>query len=256
MILLTGPEGFEFARRSVGPSRPLEQLAKVSRAGELMAVVDRYEVDFADGSEETIYLGKLCKIIGLDYDDDMSFYCAEDLDTDPDALFDDLFKSEKEKHVDLLREKLADRSPTRIEIFAHVQYRIMLEDGEGEKMLAYLNDKLPEEAQLSLDDVAGFDPEAMIKFDPEEHEPDREDGTGFVMYFLENDDEDDGLPLLGLCILAHGVVNDIPDMFVYEEPLYSEVVWKADGVEDDDEDDEEDEEDEENEDDEEDDDDE
>ena len=39
MILLTGPEDFEFARRSVGPSRPLEKLAQVSRAGELMAVV-------------------------------------------------------------------------------------------------------------------------------------------------------------------------------------------------------------------------
>ncbi|HRI69302.1 MAG TPA: hypothetical protein PK156_33960 [Polyangium sp.] len=237
MILLTGPEEFEFARRSVGPSRPLERLAKVSRAGELMAVVDRYEIDFADGSEQTLFLGQVCKITDSYYDEDSEFYCANDLDTEPDDLFEELFKSETEKHVGLLREKLADRSPTRIQIFAHVQYRIMLEDGEGETMLEYLNDKLPEEAQLTLEEIAGFDPEAMIRFDPEEDEPNREDGTGFVKYFLENDEEDDGLPLLGLCILAHGVVHDIPDMFVYEEPIYSEVVWRADGVEDEDEED-------------------
>ena len=112
-----------------------------------------------------------------------------------------------------------------IEVHVYVEYRLTQDDWDD--MLSFLNERLPEEAPLTVEEIEGFDVEAMISFDPEEDEPSREDGTGFVMYFKEQDEEDDGLPLLGLCILAHAVVNDIECMDVEEEPLYSRVLWRA-----------------------------
>lgn len=224
-VQLTGPEDFAFARRSVGPSRPPELLAKVSRAGTLLFVVDRYEITFQDGGSETVYLERLERLLGLDEDPDRGFYEAESVDTDPDELLETLFATETKRHVGLLRSHFEARSPVEIEVHANVVYRLMQDDWDA--MLAFLNERLPEEGALGLDEIQNFDVEAMIAFDPEEDEPAREDGTGFVMYFREQDDEDDGLPLLGLCILAHAVVHDLDWMDVEEEPLYDRVLWKA-----------------------------
>ncbi|MDI1449006.1 hypothetical protein [Polyangium sp. 6x1] len=224
-VQLTGPEDFAFARRSVGPSRPPELLAKVSRAGTLFFVVDRYEITFQDGGSETVYLERLERLLGLDEDPDRGFYEADSIDADPDELLERLFATETKRHVGLLRSHFEARSPVEIEVHANVVYRLMQDDWEA--MLAFLNERLPEEGALRVEEIQTFDVEAMIAFDPEEDEPAREDGTGFVMYFHEQDEEDDGLPLLGLCILAHAVVHDIEWMDVEEEPLYDRVLWRA-----------------------------
>ncbi|MDI3282174.1 hypothetical protein [Polyangium sp. 15x6] len=224
-VQLTGPEDFAFARRSVGPSRPPELLAKVARAGTLLFVVDRYEITFQDGGSETVYLERLERLLGLDEDPDRGFYEADSVDTSPDELLETLFATETKRHVGLLRSHFEARTPVEIEVHANVVYRLMQDDWDA--MLAFLNERLPEGGALSIDEIQGFDVEAMIAFDPEEDEPAREDGTGFVMYFREQDDEDDGLPLLGLCILAHAVVHDIDWMDVEEEPLYDRVLFRA-----------------------------
>ncbi|HVK70119.1 MAG TPA: hypothetical protein VM694_36955 [Polyangium sp.] len=225
-VQLTGPEDFAFARRSVGPSRPPERLALVSRAGTLLFVVDRYEITFADGGSETVYLERLERLLRLDEDPDRGFYEADSVDVDPDELLEKLFATETKRHVGLLRSHFEARSPVAIEVHANVVYRLMQED-DWDAMLAFLNERLPEGGALSIEEIQNFDVEAMIAFDPEEDEPAREDGTGFVMYFHEQDEEDDGLPLLGLCILAHAVVHDIDWMDVEEEPLYDRVLWRA-----------------------------
>lgn len=225
-VQLTGSEEFAFARRSVGPSRPPERLAKVSRAGTLLFVVDRYEITFTDGSDATVYREGLDRSLGLGEDDDRGVYEANNVDIEPDALLEELFETETKRHVGLLRSRFAARSPVSIEVHANVVYRLTQDDWDD--MLSFLNERLPEEAPLTVEEIEGFDVEAMISFDPEEDEPSREDGTGFVMYFKEQDEEDDGLPLLGLCILAHAVVHDIECMDVEEEPLYSRVLWCAD----------------------------
>ncbi|MDI1475074.1 hypothetical protein [Polyangium sp. y55x31] len=224
-VQLTGPVDFAFARRSVGPSRPPELLAKVSKAGTLLFVVDRYEITFQDGGSETVYLERLERLLGLDEDPDRGFYEADSVDTEPDELLETLFATETKRHVGLLRSHFEARSPVEIEVHANVVYRLMQDDWDA--MLAFLNERLPEEGALGIDEMRNFDVEAMIAFDPEEDEPAREDGTGFVMYFREQDDEDDGLPLLGLCILAHAVVHDIDWMDVEEEPLYDRVLLRA-----------------------------
>ncbi|MRG95695.1 hypothetical protein [Polyangium spumosum] len=225
-VQLTGSEEFAFARRSVGPSRPPERLAKVSRAGTLRFRVDRYEITFADGSELSVYNESLESMLGLDEDEDRGIYEADSVDTEPDALLERLYGSEQKLHVGLLCSHFESRSPVSIEVHVYVEYRLTQDDWDD--MLSFLNERLPEEAPLTVEEIEGFDVEAMISFDPEEDEPSREDGTGFVMYFKEQDEEDDGLPLLGLCILAHAVVHDIECMDVEEEPLYSRVLWRAD----------------------------
>jgi hypothetical protein len=227
-LLLIGTEGFEFTRRAVGPSRPTGLLSKVSRAGELLIVVDHYEVCFADGSSETIYLESLQRVLGLGSDPDRGFAYAEGLDSEPGDLLDALFETEARQRAGALRAKFAARSPVQIQVVANLVYRLDQEDG-WEPMLAYLNSKLPEDAALTLEEMESFDVEAMIAFDPANDQPERADGTGFVMFFLENDAEDDGLPLLGLCILAHAVVNDLELMDVEEEPIYWQVIWRAEG---------------------------
>jgi len=224
-VILTGTEEFEFARRSVGPSRPPELLAKVSRAGILHFRVDRYEIKFADGSDQTLYLERLERLLGLDEDPDRGIYEADSVDMEPDDLLERLYRTEEKEHVPLLRAHYEARSPVEIEVHAAVEYRLHQDDWDD--MLRFLNERLPEEAPLTLEELEGFDVGAMIAFDPEEGEPSREDGTGFVMYFHEQDDEDDGLPLLGLCILAHAVVHDLEVMDVEEEPLYDRVLWRA-----------------------------
>ena len=224
-VNLTGPEDFEFARRGVGPSRPPELLAKVSRAGTLRFRVDRYEITFMDGSEETVYLERLERLLGLEEDEDRGIYEADSVDMEPDELLERLFLTEAKRHVGPLRSHFAARSPAKVEVHANVEYRLTQDDWDD--MLSFLNERLPEEAALTIEEIQGFDAEAMIRFDPEKDEPAREDGTGFVMYLREQDDEDDGLPLLGLCILAHAVVHDIECMDVEEEPLYHRVLWRT-----------------------------
>jgi hypothetical protein len=225
--ILTGPEGFSFARRAAGPSRPIERLAKVSRAGQLMFVVDRYEITFADGSEEEVNLEHLEHVLGMDEDCELGFYEAPDLDTEPNALLETLREGETEKHADALRRHFEDRKPVQITVYANVVYRLHQQD-DWDAMLKFLNERLAEDAQLSIEDMGDFDVDAMIRFDPEEDEPDDADGTAHIAALREQDDVDDGLPLLGLCILAHAVVHDLECLDVEEEPLHKCELWSAD----------------------------
>jgi hypothetical protein len=221
-IILEGTEDFKFKLTSVGPRIALEELSKESRSGSLFFVVDSYEVTFEDGTEESVYLESLEGLLGLDGDPDCGFYESEDYDTDPTDILAAVWAVEKE-HADGLSEHFEERNPVSVEVYANVLFRLCKDDWKA--MLAYLNKHLPDEAPLTIKEIAGFDLGTLLRFTPGEGEPQRVDGTGVVMHF-HKEFPDEGLPFLGLCVLVHAVAHELELMDVEEEPLYHKVLWR------------------------------
>jgi hypothetical protein len=224
--LLQGDEGFYYAYITVRRDLPLEDLARLARSGTLSLVVDHYGVVFEEGEPEMIFLEQLERRLRLPEVLDRGFYEASDDDDTVQQLYERMMKTEREVTAPALRAFFADRRPTRITVWAEVRYRLY-QEWDWDTMLAYLNGKLPEGAQLTLDEVKGFSSECLQDFDPEKHEPNREDGTGFLMYFLENE-EDRCLPYLGLRILVHAVENDLEQLDVWDEPNWRGILWSDD----------------------------
>ena len=220
-ITLEGTEDFKFKLTSVGPRIALSALSKESRSGSLYFVVDCYEVTFEDGTEERVYLENLQRMLGLDGDPDCGFYESDDYDTDPTDILAALWAVEKE-HADGLSEHFEERNPVSVEVYANALVRFNEDDLKT--MLAYLNKHMPKEAPLTMAEVASFDLGAIQRFTPGEGEPQRADGTGVAMHF-HKEFPDQGLPLLGLCILVHAVAHELDSMDVEEEPLYRKVLW-------------------------------
>ena len=223
-IILHGTEDFKFKLTSVGPRIALEELSRASLSGSLYFVVDSYEVAFEDGTEESVYLEGLEELLGLDEDPDCGFYESNDFDTDPAEILAALWEGEKE-HARALGERFAARDPVSVKVHANVLFRFYEDDWEA--MLAYLNEHMPDDAPLTIKEVAGFDLDTLLRFTPGKGEPQRADGTGVVMRFHEAF-PDEGLPLLGLAILAHAAARELEEMDVEEEPLYQEVLWQRD----------------------------
>lgn len=224
--LLQGDEGFRYAYRTVRRDLPVEDLARVSGAGTLWLCVDHYDVVFEDGESKMIFLEQLEGAIGLPEEVDRGLYEAPDSDTTAEQLFEHMLKTERKNTVPALRAHFEKRKPVDIRVWAEVRYRLAQED-DWETMLAYLNGKLPEGAGVTLDEIRGFSSECLGEFDPEKHEPNREDGTGFLMYFLEHE-EDRCLPYLGFRILVHAVEHDLERMDVEDEPRWRASLWTAD----------------------------
>lgn len=220
-IILTGTEDFSYKLSAADPPTVFEDLSRASRSALLFFVVDSYEVSFKDGTEKTIYLESLERLLGLKEDIDRGFYATDDTDTPPEEIIASLWEGEA-KHAALLAERFADRDPVSVKVAANALFRFHEDDWEA--MLAYLNEHMPEEAPLTLEELEGFDLDTMLRFQPGKDEPKREDGTGVVMHFHETC-PDDGLPVLGLCILVHAVKNELEDMDVEAPPLYSKVLW-------------------------------
>lgn len=221
-IILHGTDDFKFKLTSVGPRIALEELSRASLSGSLYFVVDSYEVTFEDGTEESVYLEGLEELLGLDEDPESGFYESNDFATDPAEILAALWAGEKE-HADALGERFEARDPVSVEVHANVLFRFFEDDWEA--MLAYLNEHLPGEAPLTMEEVAGFDLDTLLRFTPGKDEPQRADGTGVVMRFHEAF-PDEGLPLLGLAVLVHAVTHELEEMDVEEEPLYQEVLWR------------------------------
>lgn len=219
--VLLGTEDFSFKLSAVGPRARLETIAGEAGAGEFFAVVDKFEMTFKDGTEETIYLEGLERLLGLGDDPECGFYLAPDFDTEPSFLFNSLWAGEKE-HCEMLAKHFESRGPTSIEVYSNVMYRFYQDDWEA--MLAYINGQLPDEAALTMEEIATFDVGTLQRFTPGKDEPQRADGTGVAMYFHETIPED-GHPFFGLCILVHAVVNDLEEMDVEEDPLHYKVLW-------------------------------
>jgi hypothetical protein len=114
--VLLGTDDFSFKLSSVGPRARLEDVAGASGAGELFHVVDKFELEFKDGSEETVYLEGLESLLGLGDDPECGFYLAPDHETEPKDLLDSLWVGEKE-HVEALAEHFKAREPTSIELY-------------------------------------------------------------------------------------------------------------------------------------------
>lgn len=224
--LLQGDEGFYYAYITVRRDLPLEDLARLARSGTLSLAVDHYGVVFEEGEPEMIFLEQLERRLRLPEVFDRGFYEAGDDDVTVQQLHERMMKTEREVTVPALRSFFADRKPTRISVHAEVRYRLYKE-WDWDTMLAYLNGKLPEGAQLTLEELQGFSSECLQDFDPEKHEPNRDDGTGFLMYFLENE-EDRCLPYLGLRILVHAVEHDLEQLDVWDEPNWRGILWSDD----------------------------
>jgi hypothetical protein len=224
--LLTGDEGFKYAYSTVRRDLPLEDLARVARAGELRFVVNHYSVRFEDGEDDAlVFLEDLGAELGFPPDDDRGFYEAEDHDVEAEALFRTLVAREREVTVPKWQEQYPDPKVTELHVFANVQYRFY-RDTDWTPMLAYLNARLPEGADLGLDEIKTFSSELLAEFDPEQHEPNREDGTGFLMCFLEQED-DRCLPYLGFRILAHAVTHDLEMLDIDDEPKWRKQLFPS-----------------------------
>ncbi len=214
--ILTGDEGFKYAYITVRRQLPLEKLARVARAGDLRLVVNHYSVAFEDGEQALVYLEDLRSELGLPPDEDRGFYEAEDHDVTVQELFQKMVEQERKVTVPTWQEQYPDPPVTQLDVFAHVQYRFY-RDTDWTPMLAYLSSKLPEGTDLGLEELKGFSSELLAQFDPEQHEPNREDGTGFLMWFLEQE-EDECLPYLGFRILVHAVTHDLEMLDIDDEP--------------------------------------
>lgn len=223
--LLTGDEGFKYTYRSVRRDLPLEDLARVARAGDLRFVVDHYSVHFEGGKQSLVFLEKLGRVLGLPPDDDRGFYEAEDHDVTAEALFGELVLREREVTVPRWQERYPGREVTQLDVFAHVQYRVY-RDTDWAPLLAYVNGKLPEGAELRIEEIKGLSSELLAEFDPELHEPNREDGTGFLMWFLE-EEEDRCLPYLAFRILVHAVTHDLEMLDIDGEPTWRKQLFPA-----------------------------
>src|SRR3954471_15603713 len=97
--LLTGDEGFKYAYISVRRELPIEDLARVARAGELRFVVDHYSVAFEDGEQSLVFLESLVGELGLPPDDDRGIYEAESHDVTAEGLFGKLVEHERKVTV-------------------------------------------------------------------------------------------------------------------------------------------------------------
>lgn len=222
--LFTGDEGFEYTYTTVRRDLPIEDLARVSRAGELRFVVDHYSAhyeDREDGENDLVFSAE--KELGLPPDEDRGIYEAESHDVTPAKLFRTLIAHERKVIVPKWRKQQPKLS--QLDVFANVQYRFY-RDTDWDPMLAYLNARLPEGANLGRGEVKTFSSELLAEFDPEKHEPNREDGTGFLMYFLEQE-EDECLPYLGLRILVHAIEHDLEMFDVDDEPNWRAQLWPA-----------------------------
>ena len=226
--LLQGDEGFKYAYRTVRRDLPVEDLARVSGAGTLWLCVDHYEVVFEDGESEMLFLEQLEGKLGLPEELDRGLYEAEEQGVTVKQLWDRLLATERKNTVPALRAHFADRKPADIRVRAEVRYRLCEDDQDA--MLSYLNRKLPEGAGLTMEELRGFTSECLQEFDPDLHEPNREDGTGFLMYFLEHE-EDACLPYLGFRVLVHAVEHELEELDVEDEPRWRTSLWTADGDE-------------------------
>jgi hypothetical protein len=238
--LLEGTDGFGYAYISVRRDIPIEDLARVARAGTLRFVVDYYDVWPDSEENEFVYLEQLESELDLDSDDDRGFYEADDHDVTPKALFERLVDTEIKNHVPAMVEHFGENLES-ITVYANVQYRL-LKDCDWDDMLAYLNRVLPEELRLSMEELRTFDSDCLRAFDPELHEAHRDDGTLFLQYFLEHDP--DGVAYLAFRIFVHAVQHDLEVCDIDDEPRWRRTIYAAeeDEGEEDEEDEDEDEE--------------
>jgi hypothetical protein len=204
---------------------PLEDLARVARAGELRFVVDHYSVHFEDGEQSLVFLEDLGGELGLPPDEDRGFYEAGDHDVTAEGLFEELVAQERKVTVPKWQEQYPDPEVTQLDVFANVQYRLY-RDTDWAPMLAYLNSQLPEGADLGLEELKAFSSELLAEFDPDLHEPNREDGTGFLMWFLEQE-QDRCLPYLAFRILVHAVTHDLEMLDIDDEPSWRRQLFPA-----------------------------
>jgi hypothetical protein len=108
-------------------------------------------------------------------------------------------------------------------------YRFYQDDWQS--MLDYVNEQLPDEAALTLEEVAGLDFHTLQRFTPGEDVPERANGTSVVQHLHETLPED-GLPFLGLCILVHAAAQDLEEMDVEEDPIHYKIMWPEEAEED------------------------
>jgi hypothetical protein len=226
--ILYGTDDFQFKLTSAGPRTRPEELSGASGSGTLFFVVDSYEVALADGENESVNLESLEELLEIDENPECGFYDSMYYGPDPDDILVALWKGEKE-HAEALAEHFEDRDPTSVEVYANVVFRLCNDDWAA--MLAYLNTHLVAGAPLTLEEVAGFDVDTILRFIPGEDTPQRADGTGVALHFHDTL-PDDGLPFLGFCILVHAVTHKLEFLDVEEEPLYQKVLWKKGGVDD------------------------
>lgn len=222
---LQGDEGFEYKYITVRRDLPIEKLAHVAGSGTVRLVVDHYHVRTEDGESQMIFLGAIEQLLGLPHDDDRGFY--EDVDGDDTAaqLFKRLVATERKVTVPAFRKRFAESGLVSIDVVANTQYQLY-KDYDWDTMLAYLNSHLPKGAELTYEEIQTFSSAILEEFDPELHEPNRENGTGFLMHFL-NSEADDCLPYLGFRILVHAVECDLEEMNVEDEPRWQSTIWSA-----------------------------
>jgi hypothetical protein len=240
--LLEGSEGFRYVYVSVRKDIPIENLARVAQVGSLRFVIDYYDVSAPPAENQWIYLERLESLLDLDPDDDRGFYEAEGYDVKARELFAELVDTEVKCHVKPMVKHFGENLES-ISVIAGVQYRL-LED-EWEDRLEYLNGILPEELQLTMDELETIDSGCLAEYDPELHEAHRDDGTLFLQYFLDHETE--GLAYLAFRILVHAIQNELEVCDIDDEPRWQRTIYSAGGEEeeDDDEDDEDDEDDDE-----------
>ncbi|MBK9261635.1 MAG: hypothetical protein IPM54_17750 [Polyangiaceae bacterium] len=234
--ILQGPEGFYYAWKSVRRDIPIENLARVSRAGELRFVVDYYDVWLSSKENEHVYLEQLESLLDLDPDDDRGFYESDSHDVTAKALFEKLVETEIEEHVPAMVEHFGEKLES-ITVFANVQYRLLQD--EWDDMLAYLNRVLPEELRLTMEELRTFDNGCLEEFDPELHEAHRDDGTLFLQWFLDNDPE--GLAYIAFRIFVHAIQDDLEVCDIDDEARWRRTIYAVDDEEDDEDDEEDDE---------------
>ena len=221
-IILHGTEDFEFKLTTVGPRVALEELSRASLSGSLYFVVDSYEVKLEDGTEESVYLESLEELLGLDEDPERGFYESSDFDTDPAEILAALWAGERE-HAEALGAYFEERAPVSVEVYANVLFRFYEDDWDA--MLAYLNEHMPDEAPLTMKEVAGFDLDTLLRFTPGKDEPQRADGTGVVLRFHVAC-PGVGLALLGLAGRGRAAARVVGVVGGGGVPLYQEVLWR------------------------------
>ena len=222
---LQGDEGFEYKYITVRRDLPIERLAHVAGSGTVRLVVDHYHVRTEDGESQMVFLGGIEQMLGLPHDDDRGFY--EDVDGDDTAaqLFKRLVATERKVTVPAFRKRFAKSGLASLDVVANTQYQLY-KDSDWDTMLAYLNSHLPKGAELTYEELQTFSSAILEEFDPELHEPNRENGTGFLMHFLQSE-ADDCLPYLGFRILVHAVECDLEEMNVEDEPRWQSTIWSA-----------------------------
>lgn len=222
--LLQGDHGFKYAYSTVRRDLPIQDLARVARCGTLRLVVDHYDIGQKDSDSELLFLEQLEGRAHLQHDDDRGFYFDDgDHDVTAEQLFQRLVEREQKVTVPALLRSFESPGVTRIDVHANVQYQFF-PDSDMDPMMAYLNSRLPEGATLSLEEIRAFSSDLLSQFDPEQHEPNREDGTGFLMYFLETG-EDDCLPYLAFRIVVHAVEHELEVLDIDDEVRWQRRLW-------------------------------